>query len=225
MSNIFFIFYVILLLIIWIIAGGYVTQANVYLRSYKGLDDNLMKAYSDTYKAAFVTWFIVALVFLIIVLAVAGVITLFATGVGEVAAAGEAAEGAEAAEEAEEAESKNKFSNFNLSWVTIIFLVIAIALTTTTGVFAALAANNISESPNYNSNIYKLKKSYDNCLIAAVLSLGAVGLLVVGVLTYYIYQSLLKSKKANQENIGKTSNPTATNIDPATLNELLKKEN
>jgi len=216
MSDIFFTIYVILLLIIWIIAGGYVTQANVYLRSYKDLDDNLMKAYSDTYKAAFVTWFIVALVVLLVILAVAGVITLFATGVGEVAAGAEATEAAEATEE-ENAAKKSLKGNYNLSWVIIIFLIIAIALTSTTGIFAALAAQNISSSSNYNSDVYKLKKSYDNCLIAAVLSLGAVGLLIVGVLTYYIYQSLLKNKE--------TKEPSSKLENSQNLQELLKKEN
>jgi uncharacterized membrane protein len=194
----------ILLVIIWVVAGGYVTQANVFLTSYKNQDPDFHRAYWFTFWAAFVTWFLIGLFILLVILSVLGVVALFGSGVGEVGvAAGGAAEGAEGLELAEGSEGIGGFNmmgaqnyanspdgqnsiNTGISWATIGFLVFALILVSITGVLAAIAASSMAESPIYDPSIANLKKSYTNCIIGASMCLGAVGLLIIGIIIYFV---------------------------------------
>lgn len=182
-----------ILVLIWIIAGGYITQANVFLGPYSNTDPDLHLAYRYSFWAAFVTWFLIAIFILLIILSVIGVVALFGSGVGE---AGVAAEGAEAAEtESTFSQSARNYANSpdgqsnittGISWFTIAFLVFALILVGITGVLSALTATAIARSPNYNPSIPKLKTAYNNSIIAASMCLGAAGLLIIGIITYFI---------------------------------------
>lgn len=183
-----------ILVLVWIVSGGYITQANVYLDSYKNRDADFNRAYTFTFWAAFVTWFLVGLFILLVILSVVGVVALFGSGVGE---AGAAAEGAEATEGMElsrsgrareylkSPEGQNTISG-GVSWFTIGFLIFALILVGTTGILAALAASSMIKSPHYNPSVKKLKTAYTDCVIAASLCLGAGGLLIIGIIVYFI---------------------------------------
>src|SRR5438045_2983561 len=80
-----------ILLIIWIIAGVYLTEASIDLGNFANLDENFSLAHRYAYIATFLTWFLVVLFFVLLILAATGVIALFSTGVGEEAEASEAA--------------------------------------------------------------------------------------------------------------------------------------
>ena len=56
-----------ILIIIWIISGGFVTQANVFLGPYKNKDQYLHSAYWYTFWAAFVTWTLIGIFILLII--------------------------------------------------------------------------------------------------------------------------------------------------------------
>lgn len=196
-----------LLVLIWIVAGGYVTQANVFLGPYKNTDADLHRAYWFTFWAAFVTWFLVGIFILLVILSVIGVVSLFGSGAGE---AGVAAEGAEGAEGEAELSRSTRGKNYakspegqeniktGVSWATIAFLVFALILVGITGVLSALAASSMVKSQNYKPSVEKLKRAYNNCIIAASMCLGAGGLLIIGIITYFIV-GLQRKKKLDAE--------------------------
>jgi hypothetical protein len=71
------------LILIWIVAGGFVTQANVFLHSHKGDDKNMKDAYWYSFAAAFITWFLVGLFLLVGLAALVGFGSIFGvSGVG-----------------------------------------------------------------------------------------------------------------------------------------------
>lgn len=171
-----------ILIIIWIVAGGFVTQANIFLGPFKTQDNDLQTAYTYTFWAAFVTWTLIGIFILLVILSIIGVVALFGSGAGEA----EAAEGAEASE-AKSAESSNQqLLNEGIPWLTLAFLVFALILISITGVLAAIAATSMTKSPNFNRTIANLNTAYNDCIIAAVSCLGAASLLIIGILTYFI---------------------------------------
>ena len=183
------------LILIWIIAGGFITQSNVFLHPYRNDDSDMHRAYWFTFWGAFVTWFLIGLFIILIILSVVGVIALFGTGAGEVGAVAEGAEGASlAAGEAEESyfsrymstPQGQKNTNTGVSWITIVFLFLALLLVGVTGILAAIAATSMIKSSKYNPSVSRLKTAYINCIIAASLCLGAGGLLIIGIIVYFI---------------------------------------
>lgn len=179
-----------ILILIWIIAGGFVTQANVYLSPYKNLDNNFHQAYWFTFWAAFVTWSLIGLFIVLVILSILGVVALFGSGVGEVGVAAEGAEGAEVEEAEFRSERANNSTNSPqytksaISWFTIGFLIFALILIGITGVLAAIAASDIIASSNYMSSNSKMQGAYNDCIIAASLCLGAGGILLIGIIVY-----------------------------------------
>lgn len=213
-----------LLVLIWIVAGGFVTQANVKLHSTKDKDSDLNKAYWYTFWAAFITWFLVGIFILLIILSVLGIVALFGSGVGEAGAAAEggavAAEGAEGAETAEAAEAEEGAAgrsrkaneaakspqgqsavSTGVSWLTIAFLVFALILVAITGVLSALAAASMIRSPNYDPSNANLRTAYTDCIIAASMCLGAGGLLIIGIIVYFIIGEQHKKKIEAQQKL------------------------
>ena len=194
-----------ILVILWVVAGGYITQANIYLRPYKDTDDDFRRAYSFTFWAAFVTWFLVALFILLVILSVVGLVALFGSGVGEAGVAAEGTEGVEAEESLSTrgrnyASSPEGQSNITtgISWFTIAFLVFALILVGVTGVLAAVAASSMAKSPNFNTSVANLNTAYKDCIIAASLCLGAGSLLIIGIITYFIV-GLQRQRKIEAE--------------------------
>ena len=145
------------MIILWIVAGGYATQANIALSSRRNDDPELQRAYTYTFWAAFITWTLIGIFIILIILSVVGVVALFGSGAGEV---GVAAEEGGAVEEAggsryergrAYAQSPDGQSNIStgISWLTIGFLVFALILVGITGVLTAIAATSIVKSPDY----------------------------------------------------------------------------
>lgn len=202
-----------LLVLIWIVAGGFITQANVKLGSYKNDDDFLHRAYWLSFWAAFVTWTLIGIFFILVILSVLGVVALFGSGVGEVAVAAES--GAAAAETGVEiaeleakklvgGKAKTGFVTSGVSWITIGFLIFALILVVITGILSAITASSIAKSPNYistNSNFKNLNKSYTDSIIAASMCLGAGGLLIIGVITYFVIGIQRKNKIKTQKEL------------------------
>lgn len=189
MSSFFTFAFSALLIIVWIIAGGFITQTSVLLHPFRDKDPNLHRAYWYSFWAAFVTWTLVAIFLILIVLAVVGVVGLFSTGVGEEATA------------ADYLASEAKSSVFsNISWITVGFLVLALILVFVTGVLSALVATDIKKSPNYKPTDPNMKKAYDNAIIAASLCLGAGALLIIGMIAYFVltWQESKKEQAAAQ---------------------------
>lgn len=179
-----------LLILLWVVTGGYVTQANVYISPYRKKDSQIKLAYDYSYWAAFITWFIVGVFVILIILSVLGIAALFGSGVGEVGAAAEAGEAGEAG---------GQFARYggklpSLSITTLIFLGGALGLVITTGVLAALAADTLVKSPAYDSSNRKLAKARENLIIAAVASLGTVGVLIAALITYLAVERSRKEK-------------------------------
>ena len=156
--NIWTFLFGLLLVIIWIISAGYLTQANIFLTAYKDKDAELHNAYIFSFSAAFLVWGLIAIFLFLVFLSLYGVISLFGS---------------------------EPSTSDSTSWSSTIFLILAIILITITGALAAATASSISKSPNYNSSINKLQIAYDDSLIAAGLSLGAVLIIIVGVIVYF----------------------------------------
>lgn len=174
----------LILISVWVVSGGFLTQANVFLTGYKNKDGELDKAYNYTFWAAFILWFIVALFVLLLFLSIVGVVALFGSGAGEVA-------------EAESVEERNLVANSGThspsgyggsswSWTTVIFFLVVFVLVLITGGLAAAAFVAIGDSPNFNTSDSKLKTAYDDCSIAAVISILTAVILIVGFLTYMV---------------------------------------
>ena len=197
-----------ILVVIWIIAGGFITKTNVSLSPYKDQDSYLSNAYWYSFWAAFVTWTLIGIFIILVILSVIGVIALFGSGVGEAGAVAEG--GAVAAEEAETVEltstkmvkSKGKGAiSTGVSWITIGFLLFALVLVAITGVLSALSASSMVKSPNYDSKNSKLKTAYTDAIVAASLCLGAGGLLIIGIIVYLIIGEQRKKKIEAQKEL------------------------
>jgi hypothetical protein len=148
----------LLLVIILIVSAGYLTQANLFLTAYKDKDPELHNAYIFSFSAAFLVWGLIALFLFLVFLSLYGVISLFGS---------------------------EPSTSDSTSWSSTIFLVLALILIAITGGLAAATASAISNSPNYNSSITKLQTAYDDSLIAAGLSLGAVLIIIIGTIVYW----------------------------------------
>ncbi|CAH6419527.1 Hypothetical protein POVR2_LOCUS29 [uncultured virus] len=81
-----------------------------------------------------------------------------------------------------------------------LFLFMTIAVVIAIGVMAAIAASYIAQSPSVSKD--DIKKAYDDCIIAAVITLGSIGLMLIG---YYI--TWHTSKAASQ---AESTNPLET---------------
>ena len=201
MSSFFNFAFGAILVLIWIVAGGFITKTNVSLGPYKNTDDDLHDAYWYSFWVAFVTWTLICLFIILIILSVIGVVALFGSGAGE---AGAAAEGGVAAESGiaagegtvavEEGKSQKGKISTGVSWLTIGFLIFALILVVITGVLSALAASSMVKSPNYDPTNNKLKTAYTDAIIAASMCLGAAGLLIIGIIVYFIIGERRKKK-------------------------------
>lgn len=177
----------IILFIIWIIAGGFLTQSNVFLRAYRHDDQYMHAAWVYTLAAALVTWILIFIFIVLFILAIVGVVALFGSGVGEVGIASQGLAGGQIPID-------SNMLGTGISWLGIAALVFALILVFINGILAALAAEQMVKSPNYTSNNERLKKAYDNCKIAAIMSLLAASLLIIGLITYIIIKQRIEAK-------------------------------
>lgn len=188
--SMWYVFFAVVLLIIWVIAGGFITQTNVYITPEKNTDDHFKKAWDCSLAASLVTWFLVAIVIILGVLSVIGVGALFGSGVGEAGMAAEAVE----SESMFSQFSKLKGQSSSISWMGLLAMMAGIGLCVLTGVLSAITASEMVKSDSYNADDHKMSVAYKNCVIAASLSLGAAGLLIIGMITYYAVKSHNKKK-------------------------------
>ena len=196
-----------ILVLIWIIAGGFITQANVFLGPYNDDDDYLHDAYWYSFWAAFITWTLIGIFIILVILSVIGVVALFGTGVGEAGAAAEAGVAAEGIETEEIGSTVAKSKkgkgliSTGVSWLTIAFLIFALILISITGVLSALTASSMVKSPNYDSTNDKMKTAYTDSIVAASMCLGAGGLLIIGIIVYFIIGQQRKKKIQQQKEL------------------------
>jgi hypothetical protein len=204
MSSFWNFFFGFVLIILWVIAGAYITTTNIALRPYENLDSDIYRADTFAFWAAFVTWFLVALFVVLLILSGVGIAALFGSGAGE---AGVAAEGVESeAALSRYSQAKNYAYSpqgqseitTGISWGTIAFLIFAMILIFVTGVLSALAASSLVASPNYNPSMGQLKKAYDDAVIAAIICLSAGGLLIIGIIVYSIL-GVISSRKVEAQ--------------------------
>ena len=204
MSSFWNFLFAAVLMLIWIIAGGFVTQASVFLTPFKNKDDDLNRAYWFAFWAAFITWSLVGIFIILIILSIIGVVALFGSGVGEAEVAVEGgavtAEEIGAAKVAKSSKGKGAVST-GISWFTIIFLGFALILVTTTGILAAIAASSMIKSSNYDPSNHKLSTAYTDCIVSASLCLGAAGILIIGIIVYLIVGEQKKKKIQQQKEL------------------------
>ena len=160
---------IILLFIIWIVAGVYITMASLNLGPYNTHDSDsfLRRAYVYSTWAAVIIWLTLFLIIVLIILAGFGIAALFSSGIGEAALA------------------SGYTGQSSVSWFSIIFLLIISILLIVTGILSALALTNIEKSPLYQKN-KTVTEAYRNCLITMVLTFGSIFLLIVGALIFYL---------------------------------------
>lgn len=182
------------LILIWIIAGGFITQANVKLSQYKN-DQSLSRAYWASFWAAFITWTLIGISLILVALSVLGVFALFGSGAGEAGVAVEGTEVEALAKTGAKSKKSKGLIGTGVSLGAMIFLFCALALVILTGVLAAIAASTIAKSSTYNSSNSTLQKAYKDCIISACMCLGAAGLLIIGVITYILVEENKKKKK------------------------------
>jgi hypothetical protein len=232
MSSYWGIILAVVLILIWIIAGGYITQANIKIRGFEGNDQFFKTANNYAFWAAFITWFLVALFVLLIILAIAGVVALFSSGAGE---AGEA-EAAVSEEETTYSKfykqyQKSTMSNNSnpsedtISWSTIIFLFFAFVLVGITGVLAALAADQLKQSHLFTDSDPNMVTAYNDCIIAAIICLATDILLILGIIFYFFigwYESNKGTTVSSSVPVVPAINSDKSN-DQAKLEEKFKK--
>lgn len=88
---------------------------------------------------------------------------------------------------AQKKEKKKGKTGKILSWA---LLIISLILVLITGILSAIAASEIQAAGKDGFNIgagSQVGKAYDDAIIAASLSLGAAGLLIIGMITYAVY--------------------------------------
>jgi len=171
-TTILLLFFAIGLLIAFVVAGYFVWRARVNLRRVRQKDDSLKEA-SHQLSVAFWVAVISELVFIFI-------ITVFILL------------------------SEFLVEFLLIGWVRVtlaLFVLLIIgSLTLTVGIFSAIAASNIRSSSSYDPTDDNISSAYQDSIIAAVISLLAVGLLLILVVVYLITSSVkARKKKAKQK--------------------------
>jgi len=226
MSSYWGVLLAIVLILIWIIAGGYITQANIKIRGFEGNDEFFRRANNYAFWAAFITWFLVVLFFVLIILAIMGIVGLFSTGAGEAEEAG-AIEESSVSKYYKKYQSSVENDDAGTSWSTIIFLFFALVLVSITGVLSALAADQLKQSHLFTDSNPDMVTAYNNCVIAAIICLGTVGLLILGVIFYFLIGYFETKPTTNTVNMVNTklsaTNTTLPTNDQIKLAEAFKK--
>jgi len=180
-------FFIILLIVVYLVSAIYITKASKILNNYKTADSDLDQAYHYAYLGATVLYVLIGLTIGVFVIAIIGIALLYKSGAARDAASTATQGGAVL---------KTKAANSGVSIITILAMIIAIGLVGATGVFAAAAASYISRSSLYSQNSSTLKPAYDDCIIAACVSIGTIGLLIIALITYVVLTR--KSSDANE---------------------------
>ncbi len=173
MSSLLSSIFAFLLIIVWIVSGVYITAASTKLFSHRNDHPQLNTAYWFCFWAAFVTWGLIALFILLVILAIVGLVALFGSGAGEAMAAAQQYGGTISADTL----------SVGLSWFTLAFLIFALILVIVTGILSIGASTNIAGSKSDNDDV---QQAYKDCIIAASISMGAAGILIVGTIVYVI---------------------------------------
>jgi hypothetical protein len=158
MSSIWISITAVILIIIWVFSGIYITDASIKLTPYT--DPVLVNAYWDTFWAAVITWGLIAITIILVILIIIFFSEFFLLP------------------------SSNESSGPSL--FSIIFLIVAVILVLTTGILAAFAASWIAQSTQFSQGDQTLKICHSDCVIAASLCLTAVGLMIIGIIIFIV---------------------------------------
>jgi multisubunit Na+/H+ antiporter MnhG subunit len=167
----------LILIIIFLISAGLLTQASIKIGPSSGNVD-LEYAYKITTWIAVLTWLILALIIIGIIVYY---VFYFESGGPEISAVSNVVD---------------QYSDTLGTGLTIFLLIISI-LVLIVGIFATIAAIDISRSPGYTLNV-DVYRAYEDCAVSAGLSLGAIGL-IIGLIIYYNISSSYDNVK--NENI------------------------
>jgi hypothetical protein len=189
MSKWWYIFLIILLLVIWVVSGGYMTQTSILLTNYKNVDNNLSSAYWYAFAVAFITWTLV-------ILAIFGLAGLFFFA-PEIAVAS-----TEAAEASFTTPQVGMLASQAASTITVLSIIIALILVFVTGILSALTATNIVGSSNYKTSDLNLSKAYNDSIVATALSLVTGILLIIFMVSYFVSKHVETSKVAENSPMG-----------------------
>lgn len=85
-------------------------------------------------------------------------------------------------------------------WVSLFLMLVALGLAGAVGVLSTLAATHMHASPNFTNNGTD-HAAYKDCIIAASLGVGAVGLIVIAFIGYLIYKNKGAKEEANKKNV------------------------
>ena len=214
--DIILVFAALIIFSIWVTTAGFISRAGTLIHQYRSLDSYFKNAYWYTFWAAFITWGLVVLVFILVAIVFILLIIGLFTGFDELGAvlfggAAVATETTEVALEATTAEKlassassklssppspkpsppqdkkeKQSFIGKIVEWILLFIIFGGILLSLIVGVLGALAASNLAKSPNFDSSNSNMSTSYKYCIIGASISLGAVGFLIIGAIVYFI---------------------------------------
>ena len=162
---------IFVLLLLWIITGGFITEANIYLDKYKDSNTYLNKAWKYTFAVAFMTWFIVAL-------AIIGIVALVFGG-------GEAL-GIKFAKSQQNNLKKGKLPNIEL--YIIIFFLFALSLLIISSVLAVVSYTEIEKNLKLQNGINNndINKAYTSTKYGFIFGFISVGLALILLLVYII---------------------------------------
>lgn len=166
----------LVLIAIWVVAGGFITQASTLFHATRVVNEQANRAYWYAFWAAFVTWTLVGLSLIAAFLSIFGIFEIFSfASVATVLTPNSKPKGVSAS--------------------TVLFLLFAMGLVFTTGILSALSAYNIQQSGVLNVNDERVNKGYRDCIIAAVASLTAGGLIVIAIIVVIVLGQIRKGKE------------------------------
>lgn len=155
-------FFNILLLILYIATGVYITKASVALGPYTN-DPNIATAHKYAVIASVIPWILIAL-------SIIGIIIYFVYFF-------------ESGAEVQLIQSQLKTANSS-SWWPTIFFIIMLLLITLTGILSAAAAHYIQISNSYStSKIPDVITAFTDALISSILCISIV-IIIIGILIY-----------------------------------------
>lgn len=178
---------IVVYLIAFVVAGGYITSVSANVKSISGYDSNqnLQNAFNYSTTSAVIVWILVGLAIIVIIAIIILVIVGLFTGVEEIGAA----EGAAAAKEGGGGFFK-KIMRIGL----ILLLGAMILLNITVGVLSVLTATNLN-SARQDIDSDNLDDLYNDAIIASSITLGTVGLLILAFIFKFIHHRRQEKKK------------------------------
>jgi hypothetical protein len=212
LSDIETIVLLLFLLLLWFITGIYMADASTDLDKEKGSNSNLASAQTAAFWGAFITLGLASLAILLIILLV--ILLIFfpevflaagAEDAAETAAVEAGEEGAEVAESVakKELKSTTKKKSSLVSDIIYFFLIGAMILLIINGILAVSSAVHIDASGVKST----VQSAYHDVVVAAVISLGTVGVILIIHFTniYLSKKKIHKEEDSKEETIAEVN--------------------